>query len=80
MRRSRVIWISLALLSVLSGITLFVPLAACPTCSGAGTLTVMGSHPDAMGSATSPSGKLIEIGCSTCDGKARMSLSQRLMR
>ena len=83
MRRSRLTWISLSLVSILvlaAGASLFVPLVDCPSCSGAGRITVMASHPDAMGSGTSSSGKLIEVECSTCDGKARMTLCHRWMR
>jgi hypothetical protein len=78
-RRSTLLRISLALLAVLAiagVISLVVPLAACPSCSGAGKITVMGSHPEAMGSGAS-SGKLVDIGCPSCDGKARVTLYHR---
>ncbi|MBI3856338.1 MAG: hypothetical protein HY293_11680 [Planctomycetes bacterium] len=79
MRRSNLLLISLALLAVLAtaaAISLGVPLAACPSCSGAGKLTVMESHPEAMGSGSSL-GKLIDVECSTCAGRARVTLYHR---
>jgi len=82
MRRKKVWWISLALLMVLTiagAVSSRVPLLACPSCSGAGTITVMASHPEAMGSAMSPSGRLMEIGCPACDGTARVTLCRRFM-
>jgi hypothetical protein len=59
--------------AVLSG----APLFECPGCSGAGKITVMGSHPEAMASAMSPTGKLIEVGCPRCKGTTRDSLLRR---
>jgi len=67
----------LILLAVLL-IALLVPFVACSSCSGAGVITVMGSHPEAMGSGASTTGRLIEVECPTCDGKARVSVYQKL--
>ncbi len=80
MRGSRRWWIGLTLLAVLiiaGAISVSVPLVACPSCSGAGKITVMGSHPEAMGSNASATGRLMEVGCPACEGKARMTLCQR---
>ena len=82
MRRLSRPWIISAVLGCLViavMVSLFVPLVACSSCSGAGKFSAMGSHPEAMGSGVSPAGKLIEIPCSVCDGKARLTLCQRLL-
>jgi hypothetical protein len=82
MRRLSRPWIISTVLGclVLAGtISLFVPFVACSSCSGAGTISVMVSHPEAMGSEMSSTGKLIEVGCSTCDGKARVTLCRKLI-
>jgi hypothetical protein len=53
------------------------PLFECPGCSGAGKVTVMGSHLEAMASTMLPAGQLVEVGCPRCDGMARGSLLRR---
>lgn len=81
MRRSRRLWIALTLLTVLviaGTISLCAPLIACSSCSGAGKITVLGSHPEAMGS-QSTTGTLIDVACPTCDGKARVTLYHKMM-
>jgi len=77
MRRSGWWWITSALLAVLL-VALLVPLAACSSCSGAGVLMVMGSHPDAMGSGAATTGSLMDVACPGCGGKGRVSLYQKL--
>ena len=64
-------------LVVASAILLMVPLLSCPSCSGAGKITVMGSHPEAMGSPMSSTGKLVDVPCPSCGGAARLSLYHR---
>jgi len=79
MRRSNAKWLGVSLLTVLlisCAILLWAPLVACPGCSGTGKITVMASHPEAMGSGKS-AGSLVEVGCPTCNGKARVTLSLR---
>jgi len=79
MSRSKSIWVSGALLFVLmAALVLWAPLLTCPACSGVGSITVMASHPEAMGSARS-AGSLVELGCPTCEGKTRVTLLQRSM-
>lgn len=58
---------------------LSVPIVDCSSCSGAGTIKVMGSHPEAMGSEKSPTGVLQDVACPACDGNARVSLFRKLM-
>jgi len=77
MRRLGWRWITSALFAVLL-IALLVPLVACSSCSGAGVLLVMGSHPEAMGSEASTTGRLIDVTCPSCGGTARVSLYQKL--
>jgi hypothetical protein len=80
MRYSKRLWVSLALLAVLASagtVSLWVPLLACPSCSGAGKMTAMVSHPEAMGLGTSSSGRLMDVDCATCAGKARVTLYHR---
>ena len=73
MRRSN--WpVVVGILLIVGTILLTVPFAPCPSCSGDGKITVMGSHPEAMGSPMTPTGKLVEVGCPSCDGRARLSL------
>ncbi len=57
----------------------FAPLLACPQCLGAGKLTVMESHPEAMGSKRSSTGALTDVGCPECDGKTRVTLYHRVI-
>jgi hypothetical protein len=79
MDRPRRLWIGLGLLALLTiaGVgSLILPPAPCSPCSGTGKITVMESHPEAMGSGGS-SGRLVEIGCPTCEGEARISLYRR---
>lgn len=66
----------LAVFAIAGVISLCVPLAACPSCSGNGKITIMDSHPEAMGSVAS-SGKLMDVGCTGCAGKARVTLYHR---
>ncbi|HVR87553.1 MAG TPA: hypothetical protein VMU54_24720 [Planctomycetota bacterium] len=82
MRHSRRLGIAFGLLAVLAiagTITFLVPLLTCPSCSGAGRMTAMVSHPDAMGSERSSSRNLMDVRCATCDGKTRVSLYHGLM-
>ena len=66
-------WTLLAVAVIAFVASLFVPVIACPSCSGSGSITVMESHPEAMGS----TGSLTRIGCPSCVGKARVSLYHR---
>ena len=79
MRRSKAMGLSVACLSVLMvacAILVWAPLRECPACSGVGRISVMASHPEAMGSEKS-AGSLVEIGCPTCNGKTRVTLVLR---
>ena len=79
MDRPHRLWIGLGLLALLAiagAASLVLPLAPCPPCSGTGRITVMGSHPEAMGSGRS-SGRLVEVGCPACEGEARISFYRR---
>lgn len=63
--------------AIAGAVLVFAPVFECAGCSGAGKITVMGSHPEAMASAVSPSGKLVELGCPRCAGTTRDSLLRR---
>jgi hypothetical protein len=77
LRRFRVTLALVATAAIAGVLLVCAPLFECPGCSGAGSITVMGSHPEAMASTMLPSGKLIEVGCPRCDGMTRSSLLRR---
>lgn len=66
-------WTALAIVVIAVVASFFVPFIACPSCSGSGSITVMESHPEAMGS----TGRLTKVECPMCEGKARVSLVHR---
>ncbi len=77
MRRSHRLWLAGTLLAL--ALAFVVPVASCPACSGTGHATVMGSHPEAMGSESAPTGVLLSIPCPSCDGSSRVPLYRKLM-
>jgi hypothetical protein len=79
MRRSY--WqILVVVVAVIGTIMFLVPMVSCPSCSGGGKITVMGSHPEAMGSERPSTGQLVDVACPSCEGKSRLTLCQRLTR
>ena len=76
MRRSKRWGFGLTLLAAV--LVVVVPFLDCSTCSGSGRITVMGSHPEAMSSTGSPSGRLTDVVCPACDGNSRLALYRRL--
>lgn len=77
-RLQKTLFVLASVLVLASAITFLVPVVSCPYCLGTGKVTVMESHPEAMGSTRSSTGGLIDVGCPSCDGKPRMTLYQRL--
>lgn len=76
MRRSKLWWVGLSLLVALFlGV---VPFLDCSSCSGTGRIQVMGSHPEAMGATESPTGRLADVPCPACDGRARLALYRKM--
>ena len=71
-------WTLVVVVVIAGTFSLFIPLSACSSCSGAGKVTAMQSHPEAMGSAVSGSGSLVDVQCPACDGKSRVTLYHKL--